>query len=1337
MVNQQRIYCFLSDDSKMFYRATQLPTGDYTITKNARPYPIKYNPSNLLNTSIEFATNTTYFSMVRSINYPLDFIKDGAAILRAFYFLGKNVMQKCYLTMIQWNGTTNIYELAYYGRIDLGQKKEDPKSGTFTVPCIDDSAWGLLSQHDDVEYAIDCNATNTKAIKVLVDSINLINRYTFQTVQAPITDSRVEDQFQSMPFVLINEDGDSAGLVVTGQTLAPLYFDNHAGPSTWTMVDPLAPGYFILTQYPTTIKISGTIKFEWSVLNNANGEVGIFIASNKKTYPATGSFAFGNVIASVRNLIVGKIYEFNYDFTLDLDADERLFLVISMEAPILDEFTITPLINNSTLSTTTKAQPSIIYGLRPLDYLQQLVAKATNNRFTINSSWFTTNNKDIVTCGDAIRQVPDAKIYGSFKDFFQTFNAIYFLALRVVNGDLFIEKATEVYKNSGVIIDIGDAIDIQLQPAMEYYGNEIEVGGTNQDYRHPSGRLEFNVPNTFSLPIDISSGNKKLVYVTKYRIGCYDIMFMILDYQNQSTQDNSGDKNVYLLSITDEQAMAVDNIETFENVNIDNAPLEPIIKQPLNNDTITNSKPVIRGIAPPGSLVSIYADTILDGTTVTDVDGNWNYVLVNPLTPYTYPTLTGIHIIQASYTDLSAPNSTITILITSDITPCLVVYPQPADNLYNNIPLIKGVAQFGDTVQVLIDGVSIGTLVADDSCKWQLYPPVISNGAHILTVIDGAQTVNVNFNVDSNVDYPLITYINSELDGFLVITGLPLIKGVAKPGTDIDLWLNYISYRQLNWDSVVNSRIPIIADANGNWSFQVIPVNYLDPLTGLPVILAPIINGLNIISTSLINHVVGIVVLGYKLNRPAYSSITGVPDNTVFNTLYSSKRMLASQYPMLSAVLKPQPLESIIYQTSPKNGTLRTVLGTEIVQENANIPVSSLGTPLVLLEKAIVKTKTNKTFAQTLYDFINGGTIKTNFRGTDLYFVPIGSMKIANISSDVQEWTILMSPQNSYLDLLNLYKNGLLIKLNKNSMYHSDRNSLHLVTYGFTPSDKYNFIEIYDDWFSRRNSAWVLNPDYIQKFQTSEIIKDQIIINGASSLTLQIFRCKDASLVDTINYVPVSPAPINPPNVVLEAEINWGSYATDQYFTILFSGTTPIAIGERVQTKTKWLGTILIESNDEENDVGFFYSTGIKSILRVEGLVKKLQPSINTIIAQEESGDTEILYAQNSKKRIIRFGTAYGLPDYLYLKVADALTNSNCLIENVSYTLDKDEKINPSDDVDGHPLFYYNVNMTLRDNDKGKTFEVPGDNTSVILVVQGQAIGLPPDSLLNITLDKE
>lgn len=1334
MTTQRNVYCFISDENKKFYRAKQQPNGTYSISSNAQPYPITYNPSNLLKCQVEFATNATYFSMARSINYPLDFIKDGAAILRSLFYLGKTIEQKCYLTIVEWNGVKNIYELSYYGRIDLSQKDDKPKAGIFTVPCIDDSAWGVLSQNDSVEYSIDCSATNPKAIKVLIDAVTLVNKYTYQTVQAPMVhfaDGTGLGQYNTMPFIQVNQDGDSAGVLTSNQSYLPIAIAStpDAGGSFW-IKDPQQPGYFFLTQYALpNFNITGNITFNWSSDDNFGGGA-IMIMSNQKHYPATGTFAIANVIADFsKGLVKGKTYSFDFDFTLNLDPDERLFLIICLNSGNDNHFTITPITSNSFITTKTSTQPVICYGLRPLDYLKQLVSKATYNRFTIDSNYFTVNNKSIITSGDAIRGLPNAKIYGSFKDFFQTFNAIFFLALRVVNGDLFIEKATEVYKNSGTMIDLGDAIDVSLAPATDYYGNEIEVGSPKQDYRHPSGRLEFNSVNTFSLPI--LTVNKKLSYITKYRLGCYDVIFLILDYQGQSTQDNSGDKSVYLLDISDEEGYAIDDIETFENVTIDNSPLEPIIKTPFNNDVINNDKPVIRGIAPAGQTVNIYADNVLDGGTVADANGNWSYVLVNSLSSYEQGVHTGIHVIDAVYTDESAPKSSITVTIDTTVTTDTVIsYPGLNDSLYNNLPLIKGVSQFGTVLDILLDGVSIGTVTADQSCKWELQSPLIPNGNHVIT----AGTATVPFIVDTNISFPLITYIGSQLDGFTVINNLPLIKGIAQPNTMVTLWLNYISYKPLG---------SVRSDANGNWSFQVVPVTYPDPISGIPQTLAPIINGANVISTSLINHTVPINSFGFKLNRPAFSSITGVTDNTVFNVNFSPKRMLLNQAPMLAAIGINQPNENIYFQTADKNGTLRTVLNGVVIAENADVPFSSLGSPLALLEYGSLKVKALKTFAQTLYDFSNGGIIKCNFKGTDLFFLPIGSMKIDNIASDSQDWKLLMSPLTTYQSLLNLYRNGLIINLNKNSMFHSDKNSLHFVTYGYTQPAEYNFKEIYDDWFSERNSAWIDNPMYIQKFQFSDPITDQVIVNGISGLTLNMFRCRDAVQIDSKNYVPVVPAPINAPNVVLEAKYDLSQYPEDQYFFILFVGTTMVAISERIQTKVKWDNTIQVVSSNSQNEVGFFYSTGAKTILRVEGLVKKWQPSINTIVVQEESGDTEILYAQNSRKRIIRFGTAYGLPDFLYLKIADALTNDNLVIEGVNYTLDADDKIEPSDEVDGHPLYYYNVNLTLSTNEKGKVFEVSGgggggtDINSVILVVDSPAVGLPAGSLINITLDNE
>lgn len=1426
IANQRNTYCFFSDENKKYLRAVQELDGSYTISKNSSPYPILYNPANLVNSEFEFATNMEYFSLFRSISYPLEFIKDGAAILRNGYYKGKGTQQKIYLTIIEWNGKKNIYELSYYGRVDYDTKKEDPKSGSFTVSVMDDSAWGVLSQNDKVQYAIDCSSTNPKAIKVLLDGMTLDNTAVFQTVDnSIISGSGVPNNFTCiLGMLLVNQTGDSYGTFIQSQSKTFIY---SLFPDRYNYYK-TGLGAFYKNVVASNIKVEGSIKFK-TPPERPNADLRYTITLDTYRFAhATSPY----VILDIRKLSPGVVYDIPFSFNVDLLADEALYLVIQNVANYVEDVWGTIISTEIKVTMRTKQQPVIAYGLRPLDLLKELVDKGTDGRFTINSEFLTENDMDICISGDSIRGVPNSKIYSSFNDFFKTFDSIYWMAMKQVKGNLFLEKATDVYRRGDDIIDLGNCIDISLEPAIEFYCNEIEVGSPKQDYRHPSGRLEFNSTNTFSLRI--LTVDKKLDIVSKYRLGCYDAQFLLLDYKGQSTQDNSGDKSVYLLRISNEQGNAVDDIETFENINVNSLPLAPIIKTPLDNDFITYNKPVISGVAPAGTTVNIYCDSVLDGGTVTDSEGNWSYEIVNALSSYEEGVHTGIHLIQSTYTDLSGESSSLTIFIDdSEPSELQISYPGINDNLYNNTPLIKGVAQKGTVVNLSIDGISIGTVTADSSCRWTFRTPVISNGSHSLE----ANTDSVNFNVDSYVSFPLITYIGGELDGSIIVNNEPLIKGVAKPGTVVDIWLNYISYSKIG---------TAVANETGNWEFQTVPIDYKDPLSGFPVILVPIRNGISVISTFLENKTVKVFTSGYILSRPKYSLITGVIDNTVYNTEYSPKRMAMSRFPLFSSIMDRQK-DGLYFQTADKNGNLSTTLGGVTITENTDIPYSSLGNPLMMLEYAVLKTRTSDTFAKILENFSSGGLVKTNYRGTDIFMLPIGSMKIANINNDVKEWRLLISPLTSYDSLLNLYKNGTIINIMKNSIYHSDYNTLHFVKYNFERSIKYNNSTIYENWFNERNDAWVINPKYIQKVQRTDIIRDQVITNGVTGLCLKIYTCKNAKLVDTINYNPISPVLIPVPNVLSEAVVDMTNYPESQYFFVMcvdimaesemivknqsmtvpnsryqagFEGnvsstdivtvdiyvngsvvpvsfivpmttatdleeaialiissinederftatvedyigdlgiriesegvdiycntkissslltSTPVSISERIETKDKWRNTILIEASSSINKVGFFYSTGIKSIYRVEGLVKKLQPDLKTIIAREENGNSDLLYSEMAKKRMIRFGSPVGLPDYLYLKMSNSLALDTLKVENDYYTLAEDENITPSDDVDGFPMYYYEVMLNQSINKSGAVFPASNEESTegAVLVVDAIAFGLPEGSLININL---
>jgi hypothetical protein len=1325
------IYCFIYDEQGRFYTANQLANGTWNIpVPNAIPYPIKFAPPNFKGNPIEFATNNRYFAPVRTLGENVRFIKDGAAILRSLYFLGKGFEQKMYIRIISWDGSQipGRYKLAYVGRIDFSEKVDDPEINDFVCPVVDDTTWALLSQKDGVQYSLQCNSSNPKAIRTVITGTTLLNNLTFQTVNAAVRRTTT-GVYHVAPFALVNQDGDSAGVISKTQ-------QSYNIPSTTTLADYTATALTgcVGTIYPiNNVTIEGSVKFTWTT-DRPDGQSG-----GLRIFFRTSTGQEFNVFSQLGGgLIPGNIYNFGFSFTLNLAANENIFYINQLSASGGDNFSITPIVTNTKISTKTTSQTVVCWGLRPLDALQDIVDQATEGKGTIDSNLLRVNNKDILTSGNAIRGFDNAVITTSFEDFFQTFDCIHYAAMRTINGSLWFEKATEVYKQNGnLLFDLGEAIKCKLKPAKEFFCNSVKVGSPIVDYRHPSGRLEVNSTNLFSLPI--LNSDKEMDLVTRYRTGCYDIIFLILDYQGGSTKDNSGDNATYLLAITDEQESATDTVETFIELTINNASLNPIIKSPATGDRINYNKPIIRGIAQPGQTVNIYADGLLDGSAVTGVDGKWSHEIVNALSSYASGIATGEHTIQATFTDLVAPFDSVTVVIdTTEVTQTILSYPNNGDGLYNNKPLIRGYAQRGTNINIFIDGILRASVVADSSCRWEWKADLLANGTRTITV--GTQSAIVE--VNSFTEFPLVTYAGSELDGFLIMNNLPLIQGVAKPGTSVSLFLDYITYSSLG---------TAIADANGNWSFQVVPVTYPDPLGGGDVNLAPISNGLHIVSTSLVNRTVNVGVFGYKLDRPAYAPITGVTDNTVFNTRYSPKRLLLARKPLFASILNQQPLSEIKFQDADKNGNQVTTLGGVTISERANEQRSSLGNPLLLLEYADIETRVPLEFDEILSNFSNGGEIHFKFRGTSIYALPIGSMKQASITNKVQEWSLLISPRTSYLSLLNLYKNGVTINLNIGQMYHSDYNTLHIVTYDYNLDPKYSNADLWEDLFNNRNNGWVTNPKQFQMLSKFDgRITDQIITSGTAQPFLRIYSVKNASptdpdvgIVQTIAYNPVVPQPVFGREIVMEAHLELtgsGTIAAGEYFAAIFVDDLPVGISEKIIIKERWKDTIFIEAKSDINETGFFFSTGVICKYRVQGLVKKYLPKTNAVTSVDDIGNSSTQYQLMMKRRTIRAGTGAGLPDYQYLKVSSYMLLPDFKCEGVRYTPEDEAEVTASEDVPGYPMYHVSIPVLPYDNKRGQTFTaVTGEDAfeGTILIVEPEAVGLPPGALETIVLDRE
>ncbi len=240
------------------------------------------------------------------------------------------------------------------------------------------------------------------------------------------------------------------------------------------------------------------------------------------------------------------------------------------------------------------------------------------------------------------------------------------------------------------------------------------------------------------------------------------------------------------------------------------APGVPVISQPVSGTVSNDPQPVLSGEAEPGATVQIFIDGVLVGNTTANGDGEWTWPLPSPLGE-------GEHQVTARAVDPAgnqSPESMPTTIIIDTTAPDAPQVTSPGDGAATaqTTPPVSGTAEPGATVTVSIDGVVIGTAVANALGTWTVTPATpLDEGPHEVTAIatdaagnESQPSAPVSFTVDTTPpDVPVIT---SPVDGETT-DGAPTFAGTAEPGTLV---------------TVVIDGVPVAtvqADQDGNWLY--------------------------------------------------------------------------------------------------------------------------------------------------------------------------------------------------------------------------------------------------------------------------------------------------------------------------------------------------------------------------------------------------------------------------------------------------------------------------------------------------------------------------------------
>jgi hypothetical protein len=509
---------------------------------SSSPKPLQFSPDGWRNITITNQRNPKYFALDRSFTVPLDYVKDGAQILRYLYY-NRGSEEKVFMCVakqvLYFDGTNYgyYYTLLYKGEVDLINYKHDgPK---VTVNIMEGGAVKLIKANENTtyEYPLD----DAESVRVLMNGVRL---------------------HQSANYLLSNGAlvNDLGGHTVSVDLLAIEAITSIGAQSQKrvktgnnpTVLWPLGEFFLVTGAAETTIELN----WDFNMLPQlASGITPVFgtrlflqvhvLESNVSDFTYNIDQKGGGDPA----LLYNHTQHFAGSTTLTIPANRKC--VLYMSASLNRDFTFFTYQNNGTFAIKYTYVHPATYPLffKPLTLLKKLINSVTNGEFEIDSDLLGIEFPTVyLTSGDGLRGLAGAKIKTSLSQFFNSFNTVFGIGLGLIADRLRLEKKSFWVDYSSPII-LGEISKFRCSPAQDYIFNSLKIGYPDQEYEDVNGKQEFNNTHEYSFPNTRLS--KVLEMVSNYRADCFGEEFYRINLEGKSTTDSKADNEVFMVHVVD------------------------------------------------------------------------------------------------------------------------------------------------------------------------------------------------------------------------------------------------------------------------------------------------------------------------------------------------------------------------------------------------------------------------------------------------------------------------------------------------------------------------------------------------------------------------------------------------------------------------------------------------------------------------------------------------------------------------------------------------------------------------------------------------------------------
>ena len=211
-------------------------------------------------------------------------------------------------------------------------------------------------------------------------------------------------------------------------------------------------------------------------------------------------------------------------------------------------------------------------------YLNEM--SGINGLFSVQINWNENNYKTMLIAAESIRQIPEAKLYGSPNDFFDWMKVLGY-EYDIDGTKLIFNFRDEYFKSSFSAISMrkDEIADLIIKADNTHAYTSIEIGYDKQDYDTMNGRCEPNGMFSYTTGY-ITRADNKLSLISPYRADSIGIEMLCQESDKQTT-DTDSDNDVFFVALKENSGdySEYNDIyledKNFSNLKLFNAPFNP------------------------------------------------------------------------------------------------------------------------------------------------------------------------------------------------------------------------------------------------------------------------------------------------------------------------------------------------------------------------------------------------------------------------------------------------------------------------------------------------------------------------------------------------------------------------------------------------------------------------------------------------------------------------------------------------------------------------------------------------------------------------------------------